>query len=242
MIDLINASKTYSLGTEPLHALAEVSLRVASGEFIAILGPSGSGKSTLMHILGCLDTLTSGDYRFRGRPVSGLSANELAAIRNRHIGFVFQGFHLLPRATAIQNVQLPLVFAGVKPGIRRETAADLLRRMGLADRSDHLPGALSGGERQRVAIARALANAPDLLLADEPTGNLDSRTGEQIIALLRKLVDERQQTVVMVTHDVKHASMADRVISMRDGRFEDDQILPRGRFAGEVLSDLGQLP
>jgi putative ABC transport system ATP-binding protein len=240
MIELIHASRRYASGTEPVHALRDVDLRVTRGEFIAILGPSGSGKSTLLHILGCLDALTAGDYRFQGRSVLGLSVNELAAIRNRSIGFVFQNFHLLPRATALQNVQLPLVFAGVRRAARRATATALLRQMGLTNRRDHLPGTLSGGERQRVAIARALANAPDLLLADEPTGNLDSQTGDQIIALLRTLVDERQQTVVMVTHDATHAAIADRVITMYDGRFDSDRRLPRGHAAGEVLDDPAQ--
>ena len=221
MIELEGVTKTYEMNARPVHALRDVDLRVERGEYVAVLGPSGSGKSTLMHIVGCLDTPTSGRYRFQDRPVHGLSKNELAEIRNRRIGFVFQSFHLLPRATALQNVELPLVFGKVPAADRRRTAAALLDRVGLGQRLDHIPSELSGGERQRVAVARALANAPDLILADEPTGNLDSQSGQQIMALFAELQAEGR-TLMVVTHETAVADHAQRIIRLLDGRIVND--------------------
>jgi putative ABC transport system ATP-binding protein len=215
-------TKDYRLGAETVHALRGIDLLVARNEYIAIMGPSGSGKSTLMNLIGCLDTPSRGEYWLNGQPVSGLGDDALARIRNREIGFVFQTFNLLPRASALHNVELPLVYAGVPRGERRERAAAMLDRVGLDDRMAHKPSELSGGQRQRVAIARALINEPAILLADEPTGNLDSRTGEDIMALFDELHDAGQ-TIVLVTHEHDIAKHAHRSVVLRDGLIESDE-------------------
>jgi putative ABC transport system ATP-binding protein len=214
---LQDVTKVYPMGDTKVQALQGINLQIEAGEFVAILGPSGSGKSTIMHILGCLDTPTSGTYHLDSAAIQGLSRNELAEIRNHKIGFVFQSFHLLPRATACENVELPLVFAGINATDRRTSAKRVLEQVGLSHRMRHLPNELSGGERQRVAIARALINKPSILLADEPTGNLDSRSGAEILALFEKLHAEGR-TIILVTHDEMIASRAHRVIRILDGR------------------------
>lgn len=221
MIHLKSVTKTYPMGKVTVDALRGVDLNVGPGEYVAILGPSGSGKSTLMHILGCLDTPTSGTYELCGEVVSGLGRRELAGIRNRRIGFVFQSFNLLPHATALENAALPLVYAGVKNGSRVRRSSGILQRVGLGDRMDHRPNELSGGQRQRVAVARALVNDPELILADEPTGNLDTASGEEIIGLFEELVADGK-TVVMVTHDLELAARAGRIVRLRDGKVEED--------------------
>jgi len=216
---LRDVTKVYPMGDTEVQALQGVDLQIQSGEFIAILGPSGSGKSTIMHILGCLDSPTAGTYHLHGVAIQSLSPNELAEIRNRQIGFVFQSFHLLPRATARENVELPMVFGGVNTTDRKARAECVLEQVGLKDRIKHLPNELSGGERQRVAIARALVNKPSILLADEPTGNLDSRSGAEILALFEDLHTEGR-TVILVTHDETIAQRAHRVIHIFDGKIE----------------------
>jgi putative ABC transport system ATP-binding protein len=218
---LSNVTKVYPMGDTEVQALRGVDLQIQAGEFVAILGPSGSGKSTIMHILGCLDTPTSGTYHLDRVAIQGLSRNELAEIRNRTIGFVFQSFHLLPRATACENVELPMVFGGVNAAERKACAERVLEQVGLRDRTEHLPNELSGGERQRVAIARALVNKPSILLADEPTGNLDSCSGAEILILFEKLHAEGR-TVILVTHDEDIAHRAQRVIRILDGKIEED--------------------
>jgi len=222
VIRTVDLTKIYDRGAAEVRAMADVNLLVRTNEYCAIMGPSGSGKSTLMNLLGCLDTPTSGQYFLRGQEVSRLSEDELAEIRNREIGFVFQTFHLLPRSTAVRNVELPLVYSGLRAVERRQRARELLRLVGLEARAEHHPSELSGGERQRVAIARALANRPSLLLADEPTGNLDSRTSGEILNLLDELHD-RGHTILLVTHDPEVGKRADRVIRFRDGRIESDE-------------------
>ncbi len=214
--------KKYVLGSEIVHALRGVDLRIDPNEYVAIMGPSGSGKSTLMNLIGCLDTPTAGEYWLNGTAVSGLSDDELARIRNREIGFVFQTFNLLPRASALHNVELPLIYSGEKPKARRDRAAAMLERVGLGDRMSHRPAELSGGQRQRVAIARALICEPALLLADEPTGNLDSKTGEEIMALFEELHAEGQ-TIVLVTHEHDISEHARRRIILKDGLIENDE-------------------
>ncbi len=216
---LSDVTKVYPMGQAQVQALRGVDLQIKAGEFIAILGPSGSGKSTVMHILGCLDTPTSGTYHLDGVAIQGLNPNELAEIRNQRIGFVFQSFHLLPRATAGENVELPMVFAGVNAADRKACAESVLEQVGLRERIKHLPNELSGGERQRVAIARALVNKPSILLADEPTGNLDSRSGAEILRLFENLHAEGR-TVILVTHDEAIAQRAHRVIRIFDGMIE----------------------
>ncbi|MCA3734089.1 MAG: ABC transporter ATP-binding protein [Phenylobacterium sp.] len=221
MIQIEDLTKTYVMGEETVTALDGVSLSIARGESIAIIGPSGSGKSTLMNILGGLDRPSRGRYRFEGDEVARFSDDQLADFRNRRIGFVFQSFQLLPRLSALQNVELPMVYAGAAPRARRERAAELLERVGLGSRIGHRPNQLSGGQQQRVAIARSLANQPDLLLADEPTGALDSATGVEVLGLFQKLNTEGL-TVVLVTHDRGVADAARRRIAFRDGRVTED--------------------
>jgi putative ABC transport system ATP-binding protein len=214
--------KTYEMGAEHLHALRGVSIEIHRGEYVAIMGPSGSGKSTLMNLIGCLDTPSKGRYWLAGRLVSELNDDELAYIRNKEIGFVFQTFNLLPRATALHNVELPMIYNGTPAEERLERAKKTLAQVDLADRMMHRPNELSGGQRQRVAIARALVNTPSILLADEPTGNLDSQTGEEIMALFARL-HQLGNTIILVTHELDIASHAHRVIRLRDGKIEKDE-------------------
>jgi len=213
--------KTYQMGTELIHALQGVSIEIERGEYVAIMGPSGSGKSTLMNLIGCLDTPSQGSYLLNGKQVSEMNDDELARIRNEEIGFVFQTFNLLPRATALHNVELPLIYAGVSSKVRAERAAQALDKVELGDRKTHRPNQLSGGQRQRVAIARALVNNPSILLADEPTGNLDSKTGVEIMSLFARL-HEAGNTIVLVTHEPEVAAHAHRSIHIRDGQVEKD--------------------
>ena len=229
MIRILDLTREYQMGEERILALRGVTLDIRRNEYVAIMGPSGSGKSTMMNVLGCLDTPTGGEYWLNGQEVSRLSDDELARVRNREIGFVFQTFNLLPRASALHNVELPLVYAGVRARERRERAAAALARVGLGNRMDHRPNELSGGQRQRVAIARALVNAPSILLADEPTGNLDSVTSEEIMRVFGDL-HAAGQTVIMVTHEPDIAAHAERVVVLRDGRVESDR-LQRGAAA-----------
>jgi putative ABC transport system ATP-binding protein len=214
-------AKVYDGPGRAVRALDGVSLRIAPAEYVALMGPSGSGKSTLLHILGCLDSPTSGRYLLAGEEVSGLGPDRLAEIRNRRIGFVFQTFNLLPRSTALANVELPLVYAGLPPGERHERAKQVMRDVGLGERMQHKPNELSGGQRQRVAIARALVNNPSIILADEPTGNLDSRTGEEIMQLFEELY-EKGNTIIVVTHEEDIARHARRIVRLRDGLIESD--------------------
>ncbi len=222
VIELNAVSKVYSSGRFEVRALLDVTLRIAPGEMVAIMGPSGSGKTTLMEILGCLSNPTSGEYRFAGRPVDQIEPDGLARLRGEKIGFVFQAYNLLPRLSALENVELPLGYRGVGRRERHERAREALRRVGLEARARHLPSELSGGERQRVAIARALINRPSLILADEPTGNLDTHTGDEILALLRKLHSEGN-TVVIVTHEPRIGESVDRRLAIADGRIQADR-------------------
>jgi len=217
LIRLQNVSRRYQMGAETVHALRDVSLEIQRGEYVAIMGPSGSGKSTMMNLIGCLDTATSGRYELNGIGVSDMDDNQLAEIRNREIGFVFQTFNLLARSNALHNVELPLIYAGMPAEERRQIALDALTQVGLADRIHHKPNELSGGQRQRVAVARALVNKPSILLADEPTGNLDSATGRAVLDLLLALNREQGTTMVLVTHEQSLAESADRRIVLRDG-------------------------
>jgi putative ABC transport system ATP-binding protein len=223
MIRMRGIRKVYTTGRVEVEALRGIDLEIASGEYVAVVGPSGSGKSTLMNLLGCLDTPSSGEYVLSGEAVAGLDRNRLAEIRNRHVGFVFQNFNLLPYATALENVELPLLFAGVAAQERRERAGAMLERVGLADRVDHKPTELSGGQMQRVAIARALVNRPALILADEPTGNLDSASGHAIVDLFGEL-HAAGQTIVVITHDQGIATLALRVVQIRDGQIVEDRL------------------
>lgn len=223
IIDIRNIAKIYDMGAEKVFALRDVTLTLRKNEYVAIMGPSGSGKSTLMNILGCLDTPTSGYYQFTGEDVSNMDDNELAEIRNKQIGFVFQTFNLLPRASAVKNVELPLVYGGVSGSARYEKAKKTLEDVGLGDRISHKPNELSGGQRQRVAIARALVTNPSIILADEPTGNLDSKTGEEIMKLFHDLWT-KGNTIILVTHEEEIALHANRIIRLRDGLIESDKI------------------
>ena len=223
MIQIEGITKEYVMGESVIQALRGVDLFIRRNEYLAVMGPSGSGKSTLMNMLGCLDTPSSGRYEFNGKDVASMEDDELAEIRNREIGFVFQTFNLLPRSTSLQNVELPLIYAGVSPEERQRRAAEALMAVGLADRMYHKPNELSGGQRQRVAIARAVVNQPSIILADEPTGNLDSRTGEEIMALFGRLY-ENGNTIVIVTHEEEIAEHARRVVRLRDGVVESDEL------------------
>src|SRR5213082_3688974 len=222
LIETVDLWKTYVMGSEEIHALRGVSIQIERGEYVAIMGPSGSGKSTLMNLIGCLDTPSRGSYSLNGKQVGQMNDNELARIRNEEIGFVFQTFNLLPRATALHNVELPLVYAGVATKDRQERAKAALEKVELAPRMTHRPNELSGGQRQRVAIARALVNNPSILLADEPTGNLDSQTGNEIMALMDHL-HSQGNTIVLVTHEHDISEYAHRVIYIRDGIIADDR-------------------
>ena len=221
IIETRDLQKHYVLGAETVRALRGVDLNINRNEYVAIMGPSGSGKSTLMNLIGCLDTPTAGEYILNGHAVAGLEDDELARIRNREIGFVFQTFNLLPRSTALENVELPLVYAGVPKARRKERAAAALQAVELSDRMGHRPNELSGGQRQRVAIARALVTEPSIILADEPTGNLDSRTSEEIMSLFSRLHADGQ-TIIMVTHEMDIAAHAERLVTLRDGVIESD--------------------
>jgi len=230
LIRFQNISRRYQMGAEIVHALRDVSLEIQRGEYVAIMGPSGSGKSTLMNLIGCLDTPTSGSYELNGVLVSDMDDNQLAEIRNREIGFVFQTFNLLSRSNALHNVELPLIYAGVPAEDRRQIALDALTQVGLADRIHHKPNELSGGQRQRVAVARSLVNKPSLLLADEPTGNLDSKTGEEIMALFADL-SRKGNTIIVVTHEEDIARHARRIIRLRDGLIASDEKQGEGRVS-----------
>jgi putative ABC transport system ATP-binding protein len=225
IISLRNLTKTYQMGDNTVHALRSVSLDVEQGEFVTIIGPSGSGKSTMMHILGCLDRPTSGQFLLNGRDVSSLPRDELAGIRNKQIGFVFQGFNLLPRTTALENVEVPLLYnrPAVPTAERHRRALAALTAIGLGQRAHHHPSQLSGGQQQRVAIARALVNEPSLILADEPTGNLDTKTSVEVMALLQELREKRTITVVLITHDMDVARYGTRIVSIRDGQIVSDK-------------------
>jgi putative ABC transport system ATP-binding protein len=231
LIDIRDITKVYVMGQEKVHALSGVTLGIERGEYAAIMGPSGSGKSTLMNLIGCLDTPTSGSYVLNGREVARMTDDELAAIRNQEIGFVFQTFNLLPRTTAVQQVELPLVYSGLARRERRERAVQALEAVGLGDRMKHHPNEMSGGQRQRVAVARALVNNPSILLADEPTGNLDSATGAEIMALFDEL-NSRGNTIVLVTHEEDIAAHARRIVRLLDGKVRDDG--PNTRPAARV--------
>ncbi|MEO5510595.1 MAG: ABC transporter ATP-binding protein [Longimicrobiales bacterium] len=230
--------KDYVIGSETVRALRGVDLRVERNEYMAIMGPSGSGKSTLMNLIGCLDTPTAGEYWLNGQPVAGKDDDELAHIRNREIGFVFQTFNLLPRASSLHNVELPLVYGGVPSRERRLRAETMLEKVGLGDRMKHKPSELSGGQRQRVAIARALINSPAILLADEPTGNLDSQTGEEIMALFDEL-HGTGQTIIVVTHEHHIAERAHRTVTLRDGLISSDIVGGTGAYARATSSASG---
>jgi putative ABC transport system ATP-binding protein len=238
VIKVENLQKTYEMGDTKVHALRGVSLEIRRGEFVAIMGASGSGKSTFMNLLGCLDTPSSGTYLLENTNVALLSRAELAKIRNRHVGFVFQGFNLLNRTSALENVELPLIYAGMRAAERHRYSRASLEKVGLGGRIDHIPSQLSGGQQQRVAIARALVNRPSILLADEPTGNLDSRTSIEIMHIFQELNDKENLTIVLVTHESDIAEYARRVIHFRDGRVMRDSAVQNRRLAAEVLSGL----
>ncbi|MDR3722253.1 MAG: ABC transporter ATP-binding protein [Candidatus Acidoferrales bacterium] len=237
-IRLDGVHKNYDLGEIQVHALRGVTMEIYPGEFVAVMGSSGSGKSTLMNILGCLDKPTRGRYFLDGKDVSGLTKHELAKIRSQKIGFVFQQFNLLSRTSALENVELPTIYAGVPLEERERRAEEALKRVGLADRADHFPSQLSGGQQQRVAIARALVNSPSLLLADEPTGNLDSRTSIEIMQILQELNQEHGLTVVIVTHEPDIAQFAKRALEFRDGKMIKDVLIQRRSIAAEILPTL----
>ncbi len=228
LIRFQNISRRYQMGGETVHALRDVSLEIQRGEYVAIMGPSGSGKSTMMNLIGCLDTATSGRYELNGTNVSEMDDNQLAEVRNREIGFVFQTFNLLPRSNALHNVELPLIYAGIPAAERRKIALAAISQVGLADRMHHKPNELSGGQRQRVAVARALVNKPSILLADEPTGNLDSKTGAEIMALFEDL-SRAGNTIIVVTHEEDIARQSRRIIRLRDGLIASDEKLAESR-------------
>jgi putative ABC transport system ATP-binding protein len=240
-VEVCGVTKVFGQGEARVEALRGIDLRVACGEFVAVMGPSGSGKSTLLHLIGGLDAPSAGTVHVGGADLGTLDDDRLTLLRRRRIGFIFQAFNLLDVLTALENVALPLVIDGVPEATAHQRAASTLELVDLTARRDHLPGQLSGGEQQRVALARALVTAPLLLLADEPTGNLDSATSDQVMALLRNLVDERGQTILMVTHNARHAAMADRIFRLRDGRVVEHQDLPRNPSFRKVLEDLESL-
>ncbi len=225
IISLKNIRRSYQIGDETIHALSDLSLSIAKNEYVALMGPSGSGKSTLMNIIGCLDTPSSGEYILNGQSVANMSDNELAAVRNKEIGFVFQTFNLLPRASTLENVALPLVYAGFSKAERDKRALEVLESVGLGNRVKHKPNELSGGQRQRVAVARALVNRPSIILADEPTGNLDSKTSVEIMGLFEE-IHKLGNTVVLVTHEEDIALHAHRIVRLKDGKVESDQANP----------------
>lgn len=229
IIQISNLMKTYKLGGETVHALNNVSLEINNGEFLAIIGPSGSGKSTLMNMLGCLDRPDAGQYLLDGKDIGKMNDNQLASIRNQKIGFIFQNFNLLTKLTAIENVELPLLYSGISAKARRETALEGLKKVGLADRAGHLPSQLSGGQQQRVAIARALVGNPSILLADEPTGALDSKTSKEILETMKEL-NEMGNTIILITHDLSIAQQAKRMVSIQDGQLQEN--------GGELIGNL----
>ena len=226
LLELNKIGKKYRIGTEEINALHSIDLKIEKGEYVALMGPSGSGKSTLMNIVGCLDTPSYGQYSLNGKEVSKMSEDELAEIRNKEIGFIFQTFNLVPRSNALDNVALPLVYAGIKKGERLKRAQQTLVDVGLGDRISHKPNELSGGQRQRVAVARALVNNPSIILADEPTGNLDSKTSEEIMALFRE-IHKQGNTIIVVTHEEEIAQHAMRIVRIKDGMIESDQLNPK---------------
>ena len=236
IIELKGVKKIYKMGVELVRALDGVDLEINRNEYVAIMGPSGSGKSTMMNIIGCLDTPTEGSYILNSQQVSEMDDNELATVRNREIGFVFQTFNLLPRVNCLQNVELPLIYSGMRRGDRRIMAEQALKNVGLGDRMTHKPNELSGGQRQRVAVARAIVNNPSILLADEPTGNLDSKTGEEIMLLFEALY-RRGNTLLVVTHEEDIARHARRIIRLRDGLIETDERVPKPILAGADIED-----
>lgn len=236
IINIEHIAKVYQVGSEEVHALRDVSLKINKNEYVAIMGPSGSGKSTLMNMLGCLDTPTSGIYDFKGISVSEMTDNELARIRNKEIGFVFQTFNLLARSDAVHNVELPLIYAGVPSTERKDRAKQALVDVGLGDRMHHKPNELSGGQRQRVAIARALVSNPAIILADEPTGNLDSKTGEEIMGLFHE-IHEKGNTIILVTHEEYIAEHALRIVRLKDGLIEKDEAVEK-RFIPKVKASI----
>ncbi|NPV91506.1 MAG: ABC transporter ATP-binding protein [Firmicutes bacterium] len=235
MVGLSDVGKVYQLEGQSVTALRGVNLSIPSGQFIAIMGPSGSGKSTMMNLIGCLDQPTTGSLRLAGREVSALEEPELAELRNKEIGFVFQTFNLLPRLTALRNVEMPMMYAGMPPAERKQRAIEVLGEVGLQDRVNHRPNELSGGQKQRVAIARSLVNQPSLILADEPTGNLDTRSGEEIMAIFQRL-HSQGTTIILVTHETEIARHAERIVYFRDGRMVDDQMVESPISAEAVLA------